>query len=134
MLRHRILLSSLLLAVVVALSASLTVGKTKPPAKSDPPKTDANGAPIPPADAQYTLYCQALGGPGHVEQANAAKENLIKLSGLKDWYIIHQEGESVIYYGFYRSINDPKDKKESDRAQKERKTIENLSDGPGNKV
>jgi hypothetical protein len=113
---------------MVLLAVSFAVGKTKVPAKAEAPKTDANGTPIPPADAQYTLYCQALGGPGHIEQANAAKEQLVKLSGMKDWYIIHQDGQSVIYYGFYRSINDPKDKKESERAQRDRKQIENLTD------
>jgi len=127
-------LSSLLVVLLLATFILAKPKATPPVAKTEPAKTDSNGIPIPPADAQYTLYCQAIGGAAHVELANAAKDDLIKLSGMKDWYIIHQEGESVIYYGFYRSINDPKDKKESERAQKERKTIENLSDGPGNKV
>ena len=87
----------------------------------DQPKADPNAAPVPPADAQWTLYCQAVAGPGHVEQANAAKEQLIALSKMKDWYIIHQEGESVIYYGFYKSIDEKEDRKEDRKEEKERK-------------
>ena len=127
---------SITCVVLLFVGVSLLVAKTKAPAKNDAPKTDANGTPIPPADAQYTIYCRALGGPGHIEQANASKEALIKLSGMKDWYIIHQADQSVIYYGFYRAIEPPKDKKdpnrgEADRAQRDRKQIENLTDNGG---
>src|SRR5689334_21400059 len=116
MLRHRI-------PTVVALSAVLffCVAAKPKPGKSDASKTDANGQPAQPADAEYTLYCAAVDGPGHVEQANQAKQQLVKLSGLKDFYVVHQEGQSVIYFGFYKAIADK-------NAQHDRKMLEEMTD------
>ena len=115
------------LILILCVVTSLTLAKPKPVEK---PPADPD---VPPADAQFTLYCQAIGGPAHIEQANAAKEQLIKMTGMKDWYIVHQDVQSIIYYGFYRSISDPKDK-DSARAQADRKKIDGLKDGAGNKV
>jgi hypothetical protein len=90
--------------------------------------------------AQWTLYCQAFAGPAHVEQAKAVKDQLIAASsgrGMKDWHVIHQEAESVLYYGFYRTIDDAKDakdRKEGERAQKDRKAITGMLDQQGNKI
>jgi len=121
---HRRLTFLVLLLCVVS---AVTLAKPKPVEK---PPVDPN---VPPSDAQFTLYCMGIPGPAHIEQANAAKENLIKMTGMKDWYIVHQDGQSIIYYGFYRSINDPKDK-DSARAQSDRKKIDSLKDAAGNKV
>ena len=129
MLRLRNCTIVLVLSLVVA--AASIAARPKPAAKSDAPTQDANGQLIPPADAQFTLYCAALDGPNHIQMANDAKAQLLKITGLKDFYVIHQEGQSVIYYGFYRSFSDSKDKKESDRAQRDRKTLETLTDTPG---
>src|SRR5205085_4678908 len=57
-----------------------------------------------------------------------------KTSGMKEWYAIHQDAESVIYYGFYRSINDPKDSRETQRAQRDKKKIDSLVDAAGNRL
>ena len=88
------------------LIASLVLAKPKPkPSEAPPaPAADPNAAPIPPKDAQYTLYCQAVAGSDHVERANQFKNQLLQSTPLKDWYVIHQETDSVLYYGFYRSI------------------------------
>ena len=48
-------------------------------------------------------------------RANEYKNELMKVSGMKDWYVIHDEDQSVIYYGYYRAIDDAKDKKEAER-------------------
>ncbi len=113
-------------ALLLALSF-LIAAKPKKEAPADPA--------VPPRDAQWTIYCQAIAGPEHVARANAAKQSLATQTQLKDaWYVIHQEDQSVIYYGYYRAINDPKDKKETDRAQADRKTLEGLTDQNGNKV
>jgi hypothetical protein len=127
--RHRfpLLLSCVLIAL---LSVPLLSPAASKRAKDQPKPT----ADAPPPDAQWTLYCVAIGGPAHVEQANAAKAELVKLTHMKDWYVIHQEAESVIYYGFYRTINDPKDQKEVDRAQSDRARIAGLTDQQGNKI
>src|SRR5690242_5204198 len=96
---RRTRVSLLFMWLVVVVSGITLIAKPKPVEKA--PAADPSR---PPTDAQFTLYCQAIAGPAHVEQANRAKDELIKLTGMKDWYIIHQEGQSVIYYGFYRSI------------------------------
>jgi len=56
------------------------------------------------------------------------------LSSMKDWYVIHSEGESILYYGYYRSTNDPKDKKESDRAKADHAAIDKIVDAAGEKL
>jgi hypothetical protein len=94
---------------------------------SDPDKV------VPPKDAQWTLYCYIVTGPVHVEQARQLKANLVQNSQLKQWHVIHGENESTLYYGFYRSINDPKDTKESNRAQAERKKVATLTDARGDR-
>src|SRR3954463_13522843 len=98
MLMNRTALSLSLILAAALLAIAVSISSAKPRTAPTPVKTgpaaDANGNVIPPADAQWTLYCQALAGPGHIEQANAVKEQLIGLSKMKDWYIIHQQGES----------------------------------------
>src|ERR1051326_2710888 len=116
MLRHRFYTLVALFAVM-----SFCVAAKPKPSKSDAPK---NGQPAQPADAQFTLSCAALEGPGHVEQANAAKEQLVKISGLKDFYVVHQEGQSVIYFGFYKTLTDK-------AAARDRKMLEAMTDTPG---
>ena len=51
-----------------------------------------------PKDAQWTLYCRVVPGPDHVTRANAYKEDLIHNTSMKDWYVIHEEDRSVLYY------------------------------------
>lgn len=129
--RSQMKLSSLICALAIFLLIGGAWGKDAAPADSS--KTAAS----PPADAQWTLYCAALDGPGHVEQANNVKEQLIKLTstqGLKDWYVIHQDNESVLYYGFYRTIDDARHDKEAERAQGDRARIAALTDQTGNKL
>jgi hypothetical protein len=123
--------SGLVLALAMGLSSPCFAESHIGAEKSG--KAVDNG-PIAPADAQYTLYCQAVAGDQHVEQANAAKKQLVAMGSLKDWYIIHQEGESVIYYGFYRCIDDPKDRKETERAKGDLKKITEMMDQAGNKI
>ena len=77
-------------------------------------------------DAQWTIYCQAIGGPTHVELANALKTQLVSSTPLKDWYVIHEDSQSVLYYGFYRSI-DSSDAKDSIRAHSDQKQIQSMA-------
>jgi hypothetical protein len=81
----------------------------------------------PPKDAQWTIYCQAVAGPEHVARANQAKQQLIDATKMKDWYVIHQDDQSILYYGFYRAITD------SD-AKRDRKALDELKDSAGNKL
>ena len=142
--RHRLVLSCILLALLAAPLLAPAASKDK-----KQPEAAARKIPdAPPADAQWTLYCQAVGGPAHVEQANAMKEALVKLTQRNDWYVIHQEAESVVYCGFYRSIQEPAGeamkamdrktaeqlRKDIQHAQQDRKYVTELADQQGNKV
>ena len=122
---------SFLVVLLSCLLVAPAFGAKKPKADAGAPAKDDSSAP---KDAQFTLYCQAIGGLDHVGRANMAKNDLVRTSGLKDWYVIHSDAESVIYYGFYRCINDPKDKKETARAQNDLKQITGLADAQGNKI
>src|SRR6184192_2875882 len=64
MCRKTFLIATLLLASIVT-------------AKPKAPPVDPNAAPVPPKDAQWTLYCQAVAGTDHVERANALKKQLL---------------------------------------------------------
>jgi hypothetical protein len=100
-----------------------------PTANASPQKSIPQD-PLPniPKDAEWTILCATIGGPDHAAQARSARAALLKQTKLPDWYIIHGEGRSTLYYGFYRAINDPKDAKESERAQNDRLAISNLAD------
>jgi len=95
------------------------------PQSSQPPSD-----PIPsiPKDAEWTILCATFSGPDHAFSARNARTHLINQTKMRDWYIIHGQGQTTLYYGFYRSINDPKDAKESARAQNDRKTVAALTD------
>jgi hypothetical protein len=132
MLCHRCFRALFVLILIAVLGGVCNFAQAKDKSPGD--KSTANA---PPADAQWTLYCAAVDGPGHIEQANSVKAQLIKLTGdqgLRNWYVIHQDTQSVLYYGFYRTIDDPKDKKETQRAQADRQRIAALTDQQGNKL
>jgi hypothetical protein len=89
--------------------------------------------PIPPKDAQYTIYCQIVKGPGHVERARQLRDALRHSTSMPDWYLIHGEDQSTVYYGFYRTTDsrDPKDGKEGARAIHDLNTIRAMVDSNG---
>ena len=86
-------------------------------------------SPIPPSNAQWTISCDTLEGPGHVAQAEIEKQRLIQVSHMPDWYAIHTETRSEIYYGYYGALNDPKEKR---RQEGDRARISGLLDRLGN--
>jgi cell division septation protein DedD len=67
-------------------------------------------SPIPPAGAQWTWFCASFHDPEHVLRSNQAKQDLLKQSHLSDWYIVHHEDESMLYYGYYTAPGSPKAK------------------------
>ena len=88
------------------------------------------GAPAAPKGAQFTIFCGRLQGDAHVERANKIKGDLISSTGLRDFYVLHEDGQSLLYYGYYRTFNDPNDPKEAARAQADLKRVKALeSDG-----
>jgi hypothetical protein len=139
-----LILPALLLATVVSCNendqsnkrrdhlAPQSMPDMQPKGVMAPAKSDPNFANIP-ADAQWTIYCQAIGGPNHVELANGFKSQLLKSTSMKDWYVIHEESQSVIYYGFYRAI-DTSDAKEAQRARADQKDVQSMSDQSGDRL
>lgn len=84
------------------------------------------------SDAQYTILCQQFTGPTHAQAAKQAKEALVKATKLKDWYVVTGDTDSTLYYGFYKSFDNPKDA-DTVRAQNDRKTLAAMTDTAGNK-
>src|SRR5687768_14551671 len=106
-------------------------GKTEPAAvadakpnakansKSDAPKPAAPAAPSIPAGAELTSYCITVPGPGPVVQSTQLRDQLVKGTGMRDWYVIHGEGESTLYYGFYKAMDKAKPTREKIDAMKD---------------
>src|SRR5689334_10225192 len=65
------------------------------------PGAASAGGPTIPNGAQWTLYCLTIPGRDHVAQANQLKADLLRTSSMKDWYVVHQENESILCYGYY---------------------------------
>jgi hypothetical protein len=105
----------------------------KPPQQSRNGNSSNNPAPVIPEGAQYTIFCARVEGDMHVERANHMRDELKKATSMKDWYVVHDAGQSLLYYGYYRCLNDPKDAKESQRAQKDRAVIDQMTDPMGNR-
>jgi hypothetical protein len=86
---------------------------------------------VPPADARFTIFCDKLEGPAHVAQATMIKSRLMQTSGMNDWYVIHTEKDSTIFYGYYRDLDIPVEKH---RADSDRARLAHLTDVRGNSV
>ncbi|HEY1686407.1 MAG TPA: hypothetical protein VGG19_16705 [Tepidisphaeraceae bacterium] len=86
---------------------------------------------VPPADAQWTILCEAYTGSNHQYEAHQAKDFWASKTNFPGFYVIHQQDQSTLYYGYYRTINDPKDRKESERAQDDRQRLMSLVDSNG---
>jgi hypothetical protein len=102
------------------------------PALAKRPADDTD-MPVPPADAQYTIYCHNYQGPNHVEDARLVALQLRRGTSLKDWYVVHKTDSSTLYYGFYRTDNprDPNDAKEGQRAIQDLDSIRSMADSTG---
>jgi hypothetical protein len=77
-----------------------------------------------PAGAEWTIYCYAVKGPGHVQGSLDAKAGLVRLTGQPDWYVIHGRDESKVYFGYFKSVrasgrgDDPVEVARAERAMK----------------
>jgi hypothetical protein len=101
------------------------------PSSGAPLGADLSDMPLAPKDAQWTIYCATVADPSHVETSRSLKAALVKRTSMREWYILHESNQSRLYYGFYRSFNDKADAAESSRAQADRKKIDELVDGAG---
>ena len=94
-----------------------------------------------PKEAAYTIYCRDFTGPDHdavaervkrqAEQVSAASPQIAKLS---DFYVVRGAQRSVLYHGFYKTYDESVDKREADRARRDRLALESLVDAAGDKV
>jgi hypothetical protein len=93
-------------------------------AKSSPAKSD-NVVVAPANDAQWTIYCVAIPGPGHVERSKELEDDLKQSSHMPTWYLVHEDQQSTLYYGYYKSNDDP-------RLKADRQKIMAMADQVGN--
>jgi hypothetical protein len=89
----------------------------------------ASAIDAPPRNARYTIYCLAVTGPDHTARANQIKLIWSQATQRKDWYVVHQDDQSLVYFGYYRSIDSGD--RDSARAAADRKMIQNLKDTIG---
>jgi hypothetical protein len=125
----------------VLFAAALCVSCNSPKAADDvafekqSPKVVGNDdMPVPPKDAQFTIYCQQFNGPNHMAEAREAKQILCDSTPLKKkWYVELGNDQSTLYYGFYRTFNstDPKDGEEAKRALADLNAIRTIQDSRG---
>lgn len=84
---------------------------------------------VPPPNARWTIICQVFTGDTHQADATRAKEYWIHRTGLPGFYIIHEQNQSTLYYGYYQTISG----KGSERAQADRRKIEQLANDTGDR-
>ncbi|HEV2293173.1 MAG TPA: hypothetical protein VGR35_04910 [Tepidisphaeraceae bacterium] len=106
--------------------------RTASVADAAPPRPNNGGAAQPqvgqsaaiPKGAQWTILCREIGGAGHVQRARQLRDNLVNTTGMRDWHLLHKEDSSVLYYGYYKTYNEPK-------AKADRTKIDSMSDANG---
>jgi hypothetical protein len=95
-----------------------------------PVAADSDFPTIPPG-ALYSLYCLTISTPTHIPDSEHLKQQLIHQTGSSNWYVLHGEGQSTLYYGFYKTFNDPAQPEEKSRAQADRLSVSQLRDSNG---
>lgn len=93
------------------------------------PKSSGNTIP---ANAQFTIYAGRLEGDSHVVRADKMKDQLISVTKMHDWYVVHEADKSLLYYGYYRAIDNDQDS-DTQRAQMDRAKISLMSDPMGDR-
>jgi hypothetical protein len=82
-----------------------------------------------PQGARWTLYCAALAGPDRFARMTQMKAYLLAKSPFKDWYVVHNEQNSTLFYGFYNSIE--KSDRAGAKAHDDQKRISEWKDETG---
>lgn len=102
---------------------------------AQPVATQQKAAPAPtsviPKGARFTIFCESFTGDDHVQRATEMKNILMANAKVKGWYVIHKDGQSTIYHGYYSEFDagnaaDAAGRKEAERAQYEKKMVEAL--------
>ncbi len=82
-----------------------------------------------PAGAELTIYVATCSGPNHIadcKQVKTTLESVPQLKNLHDWYIVHGDGQSVLYHGYYK--NPAADPRDGERAKSDQRAISSLVD------
>jgi hypothetical protein len=124
--RFLLVLGAMQLTLAAAMAVQSPAGQAAPPAA---PARPDSGLPPAPAGAQFTIYCGKIDTMDHVARANALKAELTASTSLKQWYVVHQDGQSVIYHGFYAAIEDAVDPREAARARQDREVVDQIQVG-----
>jgi hypothetical protein len=103
-------------------SAAAGGGATAVASDAKAPAAGRQGPSIP-AGAEWTIYCTSIPGTTHVMQATQLRDQLVRSTGLRDWYVIHGENDSTLYYGFYKSVDK--------NAKADREKIDAMTDAAG---
>jgi hypothetical protein len=74
-----------------------------------------------PPDAKWTLYCASLKGADRFARANQLKSYLIANTPYKNWYLVHGDSDTTLFYGFYPAID--RSEAGAGRAHMDRKAI-----------
>jgi hypothetical protein len=101
---------------------------------NNPGTPAAETMPVPPEGAKYTLLCMSFTSPTHIADAARAKEYLIAHTELKDFYVVHSEQQSDLYYGFYKTYSDRSQIDEFTRAQTDLTKLGSLLNDQGDRV
>jgi len=98
------------------------------------PTAQNSAGPIIPDGAKYTIICTGFGGVGHVAESKAAKDKLVAKTGRNEFYIIHDENVSTLYFGYYKAMLRSEDPAEAKRCDDDMAFIRSLTDSTGRKV
>lgn len=106
----------------------------QPGARNATPAPVAQPAgPTVPAGANFTIFCTEYSSPDHIAEATEMKRVLAANTQLKDFYLIHEEGRSVLYHGYYKQIASnlpanatPADKADAERAKRDKELLEKI--------
>src|SRR3954469_21725660 len=76
-------------------------------AKSSTGATAPQAPPAPsiPAGAEWTILCTTVPSTMHIQQSTQLRDQLIKSTGMRDWYVVHGANDSTLYYGFFKSLD-----------------------------
>jgi hypothetical protein len=66
-------------------------------------------------DARFTIFVLKFEGPRHIREAKETRDQLVKLSGLRDFFLIHEEAGSTLYFGRYKTTSDTENPEEARR-------------------
>jgi hypothetical protein len=84
-----------------------------------------------PQGARWSLYCTSVAGPDRIAKMTQIKAYLLAKSPFKDWYVVHNEQQSTLCYGFYSSIE--KGDRDGARAHADREKIAGWADEMGDR-